>query len=167
MGEGPWWIPIEGPGRLATSARPRGGDALGESLRALADRGVDGFVSLLSQPEEEALGLGREDATCREQGLSFRRLRVPDFGIPADEGAFWSLARELREDLSSGSTIVIHCHAGIGRSSLLAAAVLTLGGQSSTEALAAVQLARGVPVPDSQAQRVWLVDSSGRPGRCS
>jgi len=52
--EGPW------PGRLAISARPRGGDWLEDEVKSWRRAGLDIIVSLLTPDEEEALDLQRE-----------------------------------------------------------------------------------------------------------
>jgi protein-tyrosine phosphatase len=46
---------------------------------------------------------------------------------------------------------------GIGRASLVAAAVLRLLGLPGDEAFSRVQAARGLPVPDTDEQRQWLM----------
>ena len=52
---------------------------------------------------------------------------------------------------------MIHCRAGIGRSSLLAAAVLRVEGRTADEAWQRITEARGLPVPDTDEQRDFLV----------
>jgi protein-tyrosine phosphatase len=54
--------------------------------------------------------------------------------------------------------VAIHCRAGIGRSSLVAAAVLVLKGWIAADALAAIATARRLPVPDTELQRQWVLD---------
>ncbi len=167
MANGPFWIPIETEGRPATMARPLGGVALEPALRELATEGVTLLVSLLSPEEQQGLDLSGEAAACAGLGLSFRSHPVPDFEVPSDEVAFWSLARQVRDELEDGGVIVIHCHGGIGRSSLLAAAALTLLGRPALDAFASIAEVRDRPVPDTTAQRAWLVDSSRRHGGTS
>jgi protein-tyrosine phosphatase len=51
----------------------------------------------------------------------------------------------------------IHCRAGIGRSSVIAATILRLGGMEGEAAFDAIERARGLAVPDTEAQRDWLL----------
>ena len=60
---------------------------------------------------------------------------------------------QLRLD---GKTVVIHCRAGIGRASIIAAAVLTLEVATPTAALEMIAAARGCPVPDTAEQVAWV-----------
>lgn len=61
-------------------------------------------------------------------------------------------------ELVAGRSIAIHCRAGIGRASLVAAAVLRMLGVSGEEALARISASRGLAVPDTEAQRQWVID---------
>lgn len=86
--------------------------------------------------------------------MTFTSFPIPDRGIPEDRCAAIALAKELGEGHQS---VLIHCRAGIGRSSTIAAAVLILLGQDPKEALRKIASARGLPVPDTQLQRDWLL----------
>ena len=59
-------IERNGPGRLATMARPRGGEWLGEEMAGLAAAGVTVLVSLLTDTEMTSLGLTGEDAAATD-----------------------------------------------------------------------------------------------------
>jgi protein-tyrosine phosphatase len=76
--------------------------------------------------------------------------------VPADERAFLSLVHRLRSDLSNGSAVAIHCRAGIGRSTVLAACILVGDGLSVERAFQLIAEARGCPVPDTKEQREWV-----------
>lgn len=49
--------------------------------------------------------------------------------------------------------IAIHCRAGIGRSSLIAASVMTAYHIPAEEAFSLIETARGFAVPDTQEQK--------------
>lgn len=146
-----------GPGRLWTMAAPEGGDRLREQLAALSRDGVTTLVSLLDEGEAAALGLAAEGLAAERAGVRFLQLPTSDFGVP-ERGAALAVARELRDALMAGRGVAIHCRAGIGRSSLLAAVVLRLEGVRPAEAWATIGRARGVRVPETQAQRDFLDD---------
>jgi protein-tyrosine phosphatase len=52
--------------------------------------------------------------------------------------------------------MAVHCWAGIGRLSLIAAALLVRLGTSADQAWDAIAKARGRAVPETEAQRHWL-----------
>ena len=72
-----------------------------------------------------------------------------------------TMAGILRSRLSGGSSVVVHCHAGIGRSSTLAAAVLVYEGTTPGEAWDLIAAARGMAVPDTPAQREFIERLAG------
>ena len=76
--------------------------------------------------------------------------------VPADQEAARRLLDSLREHLAAGRAVAVHCRMG-GRSSLIAAALLTLHGIPPSEAWARVEAARGRPVPDTAAQFAWVM----------
>jgi len=135
-------------------ARPGGAQALRNDLASLVSIGVDGLVSMLPPDEASRLGLGHEATIAADLGLEFRSVPVVDFGVPDDDLA--DASAWIRALLSTDAHVVVHCHGGIGRSSMLAAAVLVDDGFDADAAWAAIGDARGRPVPDNEAQRVWL-----------
>src|ERR1700730_13557547 len=75
--DGPW------PGKLALSARPRGGDWLDEELASWRKSGVDEVVSLLTPEEVESLELQNEAAHAWDAGMQFRSFPIIDRWVPA------------------------------------------------------------------------------------
>ena len=148
-------IERDGPGRLATMACPRGGDWLDDEVEALHTEGVDVLVSVLTNSELAELQLSAEPELARQAGLTYISFPIPDRGAP-EGAAATDLAGQLEERLTGGEFIVVHCRAGIGRSSLIAAAVLVREGLSPAEAWELISAARGLSVPDTEAQRAWL-----------
>ncbi|MFD8479349.1 tyrosine protein phosphatase [Kitasatospora sp. NPDC059673] len=151
-----------GPGRLSTMARPRGGDWLAEELAALAAAGVTDLVSALTPPECAELGLSAEPELAVAAGLHFHSLPIPDFTTPTHSQVRPKLD-ELTTLLRAGAHLVIHCRAGIGRSSLLAASTLILDGLDADTAWARIAHARGLPVPDTTEQRAWTDELTPAP----
>jgi protein-tyrosine phosphatase len=144
-----------GPGRLATMARPRGGEWLGEEMAGLAAAGVTVLVSLLTDTEMTSLGLTGEDAAAKTAGLDFLRLPTPDFHVP-DRAVTLALAQDLHARLAAGASVAVHCYGGVGRSSTLAAVVLVLEGVSPPAAWDRITVARGRPVPETVDQRAFV-----------
>ena len=148
------WIENDLGVQLAIAARPRSGDWLEDEIAHWERSGVQHVVSLLEQHEVEELELHAESSTCEERGIAFTSFPIPDRGVPEDRSAAIALAEELGKGRQS---VVVHCRAGIGRSSTIAAAVLILLGQDPDAALDRIANARGLPVPDTQPQRDWLL----------
>ncbi len=112
-------------------------------------------VSLLERDEVDDLGLQAEPEICKAHGIEFISFPIADRQTPADHAAALQLAGELSKR-SEG--IAIHCRAGIGRSSLMAAAVLVSAGSDPKQALHLIGEARGLQVPDTDQQRDWVMD---------
>ena len=148
-------VASRGPGKLSTMARPRGGEWLRDEMAALHEAGAEILVSMLAPSEAQELGLAGEAEAAEAAGISFTALPVPDRGTPA-VAAFCALARRLADELGSGKHIVVHCRMGIGRSSMLAVAVLMARGSREDEAWVAVGKARGLDVPDTPQQKRWV-----------
>jgi protein-tyrosine phosphatase len=148
--EGPW------PGRLAISARPRGGDWLEDEVRGWRRVGIDVVVSLLSSEEEHDLELDRESELSRAQGIRFVAFPIVDRSVPSSTAATVELLKELRDELQAGKTVAVHCRQGIGRSSLLAAGLLVTSGMSPGAAFSAIGSARGLSVPETPEQQSWV-----------
>jgi polymorphic toxin system DSP-PTPase phosphatase-like protein len=151
-----FWIEIDGPGRLAIMARPRAGDWLDGEVDAWKTSGIDMVVSLLEPQEVLELELQREADLCGARGIDFVSFPIPDRGVPDRDGAT-QMARALAARLRERRAIAIHCRAGIGRSSIMAACVLIMSGIEAERALALIKGARGLNVPDTDEQRDWVM----------
>jgi protein-tyrosine phosphatase len=63
----------------------------------------------------------------------------------------FTLARRLSRSIQGGKSLVIHCRAGIGRSSIIAANVLIMAGFSADTALDFIAVQHQRDIPDTQA----------------
>jgi hypothetical protein len=72
----------DGPGRLSTIPRPRGGDSLDEEMDGLRTQGVDVLVAALSIGELVELDLTGESDAAGRAGLEFVALPIRDRGVP-------------------------------------------------------------------------------------
>lgn len=150
-------VALDAPGRLALMPRPRGDDWLENEVRGLRASGIDLIVSLLERAEAEELGLAREADACASAGVEFRSFPIPDRDVPPLDAMTRAFIEGVRDAVADGASTVIHCRMGIGRSSLIAAAVLQRFGVSAEDALDRLTRARGLPVPDTEAQRAWIL----------
>lgn len=153
-----YWIPGPWPGKLAILGRPRGGDWLADEVEGWRDAGVQVVVSVLSHDEEVELALTEESGLVEANGLSFISFPINDYDVPSSEDAVRLLVHDLEKLLVDGRTVGIHCRAGIGRSSLVAACLLVNHGENADASFKRISMARGVSVPDTLAQRQWVGD---------
>ena len=152
-----FWISGTWRGRLAITSRPRGGDWLADEARGLRSAGVDVVVSLLEPDEAVQLGLAGEAAALDKTGLGFVSFPIPDRGVPVTRQAV-ALAGNLVAALEAGKNIAIHCRQSVGRSGLIASAVLVASGVEPERAIELVSQARGQVIPDTQDQRAWILE---------
>ena len=114
-------------------------------------------VSLLSIQDIEDLELAHEEKVIQDVGINFIHFPINDFAVPQDEQAFVQLAKDLSLRIERKEIIAIHCRAGIGRSSLLAAAILIHLGFEPTEVFDYISEYRQTTVPDKRSQAEWLL----------
>ncbi len=153
----PYWIAGPWTGRLAISARPRGGEWLDEEMFSWRRLGVHTVVSLLTADEEKDLDLEREGPVVGKSGMMFVSFPITDRSVPDSRLALTHLAAQLNADLAQGKNVVIHCRQGIGRAALVAATVLLNQGREIEPVLLALSKVRGVPVPETPEQRAFLL----------
>ena len=114
-------------------------------------------MSLLEANEVAELELDQESAHCRLNDIEVRSFPIPNRGVPTSHKSVYDLTGSIKDQLTHGRSVAIHCRAGIGRSSLIAACVLTQLGFDSETALALIGTARGVRVPDTDEQHAWVM----------
>ncbi len=151
-----FWIPLDAPGRLAISARPRGGDWLPDEVAGWQRAGVGLVVSLLTPDEETELDLTAEAAGCASRGVRFVSLPVPDRSLPPDPDRWNAAVADVASAVAAGIRVAAHCRQGIGRSGLLVLAVLKTLGLTTDEAVRRASAARGRPVPETPEQAGWI-----------
>ncbi len=147
---GPW------RGQLAILPRPRGGDWLEDEIRSWRNTEVEVVVSLLTPSEIDELGLSQELFYCESNQIEFWSFPIPDRSVPDSLKSAIALISRLDQVLGAGKHIGVHCRQGIGRSGLIAAALLTAAGIEPSAAWEAVRAARGCEVPDTDEQREWV-----------
>ena len=153
-----YWIDWPAPGRLAIMARPRAGDWLGDEIIGWRDAGIGAVVCLLEAAEIDELGLGDEAGLCRSHGIEYIGFPIKDRGLPRSAVEAGKLARQIASKVAEGASVAIHCRAGIGRSSVIAACALIYLGCAPQSAFGLIANARGVPVPDTDEQREWVTE---------
>lgn len=148
---------------LAVVLCPRGGRYLSRELTHLKRSGIQTLVSLLSEEQVNMLELGDERAVAGDVGLQFLHHPIPDHQLPPDPQAFREFVVDLARRIKAGQSIGIHCWGSIGRATVVAACTLIHLGWEPQKALAAVESARGLPVPDTDEQQQWILNYKAVP----
>jgi protein-tyrosine phosphatase len=151
-----YWIAGPWPGKLAISARPRGGDWLVDEMREWQGAGLNTVLSLLTSGEEQDFDLTAESRVAKREGLKFLSLPIPDRQVPFSPSQVAPVLDELDAELASGKNAVIHCRQGIGRSGMMAACLLAMRGKDPGSAIIELEWARGTSVPETTEQRQWI-----------
>jgi len=151
-----FWINNFHDGNLAIMAAPRPTENLEETILGWRSEGVDVVVSLLESSEAPGLSEA-ESQLCDEFGIEFLSFPIRDKTVPTALEAFSGIVQLLADRVSTGQGVAIHCRAGIGRSSTLAACILTTLGVDAAAALDMIAEARGAEVPETEAQRQWIL----------
>ena len=138
-------------------AAPRSAEPLEDTVLSWRTDGIDCVVSALEPGEIPGL-IEAETELCREFGIDFLCFPIRDKSVPPSLDAFASVVKTLAERISSGQGVAIHCRAGIGRSTTLAACVLIWLGVDAEVALDMIAEARGIEVPETEAQRQWILE---------
>ena len=154
-----YWINQFAGGNLAIMAAPRPAEQIEAIILDWKDEGVDVIVSLLEESEIPGLTQA-ERSLCEEVGVEFFSFPVRDKTVPDSADTLAVIARRLADRIVAGKSVAIHCRAGIGRSTTLAACVLILLGVEGDIALDMIAAARGLEVPETEAQRQWVLSFS-------
>ena len=154
-----YWINDKkiGEQKLGTMARPRGDDWLDDEIKWLKMGRADCLISLLEKLEESELGLKDEEKLCKKWEIEFRNFPIPDVNIPENEDEFIRLAKEMASRIKDNKRVVIHCRMGIGRASVLAAAIMINLGLEGKDVFETISKYRKLKVPDTDEQKNWIL----------
>src|SRR6202008_4581779 len=109
---------------------PRSGEWLRDEVSGWCNVGLSAVVSLLEASEVRELELHDEPVLCQSSKIEFISFPISDRGVPSSVRQTVQLVDRVVSMLRNGSSVAIHCRAGIGRSSLIGACVmLKLGFQ--------------------------------------
>ncbi len=150
-------LPYELPGEIYRSPMPFSPsfDPGNEVLEAYVRMRVDTVVMLAPDAEvQRVMGRSLRDI-YQKMGFDVIYLPVKDFSIPEEE-SFREALREVLAKARQGQIIVIHCHAGMGRTGIMAACLAkVVFGFDGREAFSWVR--RAVPgAVENEQQRQFI-----------
>lgn len=134
-------------------------------LQAVQDWGAVALVSLLEDYEFELLNITRMGVCAETLGMEWIHLPIEHHALPdAWFEAHWPYAgHRILRLLREGNKVAVHCRAGFGRTSTIAARILVELGASPADAVAEVERAQtGL---QTNIQRTVYLESLGRPQR--
>lgn len=104
--------------------------------------GINQLVCLLEPEELDSLGISHLLAETEATGMTTEWLPISDEGVPDSMPEFAELVERVVQTVSSGSSVVIHCRGGRGRTGMLAACCLVQLGHDPELAIQTVQQIR-------------------------
>jgi Cyclin-dependent kinase inhibitor 3 (CDKN3) len=116
-----------GAGRPSYPDEPPQVGAVEAGVRAWRASGVGLVLSLIEDWEVPRRAPGLFQALA-QQGILLRRYPIPDFGVPRELTEFGRLVQEVGTHLEVGDGVLVHCNAGLGRTAVVLAAILTAHG---------------------------------------
>ena len=117
-------------------------------------------LTLLEAHEISRLGVPDLARALQANGLEWHHLPIPDMGTPGPEFVdAWDRTKgRVLGSLGRGERVLIHCAAGLGRTGMLAARLLTELGMSPVDAIRRVRAARPGAI-ETEAQAAWVSSS--------
>jgi atypical dual specificity phosphatase len=122
-----FWV-VEG--RLAASEEPGYYGALLPSLEYIKRQGIMAIINLTERNEEQV--------EAERLGFEYMHIPVEDFTAPAQVqiDAFLGYVEEMNR---REKPVLVHCHAGLGRTGVMVACYLVAHGMSAYDAIASVR----------------------------
>ena len=130
-------------------------------LAALERVGTAMLISVMEQHEFALLEVDRFPETLIEYSFIWRHLPIKDMSTPSInfEQQWQHTLPEIRQLLSRGELIVIHCRGGLGRTGLLAARILVESGLPPLAAVKKVKSARANAI-ETYGQEEYVLNRS-------
>ncbi len=127
-------------------------------LKVLKDWGATALVTLMEAHELEQLGVSELGQATMLIGMEWFHLPIRDVSIPdaTFETAWARLGQALRERISNGQGVIVHCRGGLGRTGVIAARLLIELGEQPSNALAMVRAVRPGAVETRQQEEYVL-----------
>ncbi len=138
-------LPAALPGRLLLHSMPGRFEAMERVWHQLKNEAVRAIICLSEAYEirmkSPAYAAALEAGTVPCAVLAFE---IREGGVPKDREAFWKLANDIAKRLELGEAVLVHCAGGVGRTAMLAVAVLLALGEPMNAAESVVSAAGSI-----------------------
>jgi protein-tyrosine phosphatase len=118
--------------------------------------GITMVCSLLTSEEERELELTGEAEEVKARKIRFVSMPIADRQVPKSEAEVVETLKKIDAELVSGGNVLVHCRQGIGRTGLIASSLLVMKGWTAEDAVKMLTGIRGVRIPETEEQRVWI-----------
>jgi ADP-ribosyl-[dinitrogen reductase] hydrolase len=157
-------LPVE-PGAIGVTFCPgKQGDSvfgapwardLSLDLDAIQSWGASAVVTLVEAHELVSLGVPDLGDRVRERGIDWYHLPIVDLTAPDKcfETTWPTVATTLRQRVTGGGRVLVHCRGGLGRAGTVAACLLVEFGVRPEEAIQRVRIARPNAIETSAQER--------------
>ena len=144
-------IPMKCPGTLFTSPMPSGAyDKRNRLLKILEYQKIDHVFILVTDKELKLKARKPLLKEYEKRSITYSRYVVADFQAPSGD-VIHQMVEEAMEKLKEKKNLLVHCHAGVGRTSLAVSCIyMTLTGCSPEEAISHVKSNMEVNIPSEQ-----------------
>tara|TARA_Y100000739_G_scaffold218787_2_gene216565 strand:+ start:631 stop:1149 length:519 start_codon:yes stop_codon:yes gene_type:complete len=105
-------------------------------------RRVKQVVTLLDSDEMEDLGIISFSTLLMDSGFHWIHCPIRDRSTFSDQKRIRTLLEDMKEVLKPNNSVLIHCHAGLGRTGLLAAIFLVSMGLTAESAIKTIRTTR-------------------------
>ena len=137
------------PGAMILSACPTldvqtGTNTLSGLIKQWRKSNVVMVITLLEKVDHHKLDLVRLVRELQAERITWRHFPIPNMEPPMQDTVPYleNLVEEVASIFANDSKVVIHCHAGLGRTGLVAAILLTSFGMKPKEAIATIRMHR-------------------------
>ena len=146
-----FWITKINECQIGISPCPAGGVDLKIELEKIVLEDQLLLISLLTEEEIIQLKLHDEKLISEELRINFKEFPIVDSSIPGVV-SFINFIEKIYSLTNKFDRILIHCQAGIGRSSLIALGLMTKHRLILKESIKLASSIRGFEVPQSRSQ---------------
>ncbi len=158
-------LDVPGGARLGLMHCPgRCGGAYGQrhlvaDLDAVEAFGADIMITLVEANEFAHLGVTDFEAMAERRSFRWHHVPIPDYGVPSfATWSAWDTARgDVHAVIKGGGRIALHCAAGLGRTGMIAAKLLSELGFTPQAAIVEVRRLRPGAI-ETEAQVAFVLD---------
>jgi ADP-ribosyl-[dinitrogen reductase] hydrolase len=136
---------------------------LAADMDIIVEWGASVVVSLIEDNEFDLLQVSDLGPAVERAGMIWYHLPIKDITAPGDafERRWTEKGEEIKDSLSAGGKVLLHCRGGLGRTGTVAAKILVEFGYTPDVAIEAVRRARPGAIENSVQER--YVYSCGSP----